>query len=168
MKTLSIVQAAMIASIYIALTLIAAGFDLASGAVQVRFSECLTVLPYYTPAAIPGLIIGCLLANFMTGSIMLDVIFGTVATAIGAYASYYVARNGFPEGRPFINRLLVSFCPVIANSIIIPLVLTYGYGLPGGLIMQGISVGIGEVIACVIFGQILLAALHPVRGTLFG
>ena len=62
MKTLSVVQAAMIASLYVALTLIAAGFDLASGAVQVRFSECLTVLPYYTPAAIPGLIVGCLLA----------------------------------------------------------------------------------------------------------
>ena len=168
MKTLSLVQAAMIASLYVALTLVAAGFDLASGAIQVRFSECLTVLPFYTPAAIPGLIIGCLLANLLTGCILLDVIFGTLATGIAAYASYYIARSGFPEERPFLNRLLVSFCPVVSNAIIIPFVLTYGYGLPGGLFMQGISVGIGEFVACVIFGQMLLAALHPVRGTLFG
>ena len=168
MKTLSLVQAAMIASLYVALTLVAAGFDLASGAIQVRFSECLTVLPYYTPAAIPGLIIGCLLANLLTGCLLPDVIFGTLATGIAAYASYRIARSGFPEGRPFVNRLFVSFCPVVSNAVIIPFVLTYAYGIPGGLLIQAVSVGFGEVIACVVFGQLLLAALYPVRGTLFG
>ncbi|MBQ9512220.1 MAG: QueT transporter family protein [Lachnospiraceae bacterium] len=168
MKTQSIVQSAMIASLYIALTLVAAGFDLASGAIQVRFSECLTVLPYYTPAAIPGLIIGCLLSNTILGSPLPDIIFGTLATAIAAYASFHIAKSNFPEGRPFVNRLLVSFCPVVSNALIIPFVLTYAYGAPGGLVILGLSVGVGEFIACVVFGQILLTALHPVRGILFG
>ncbi len=69
---LSIVQAAMIAALYIVLTGLAAGFDLASGAIQVRFSEVLTILPFFTPAAIPGVTIGCLLANILTGSALPD------------------------------------------------------------------------------------------------
>lgn len=77
---LSIVQAAMIAALYIVLTALAAGFDLASGAIQVRFSEVLTILPFFTPAAIPGVTIGCLLANILTGSALPDIIFGTLAT----------------------------------------------------------------------------------------
>ena len=65
-KTLYIAQAALIAATYTVLTMIAAGFDLASGAIQVRFSEALTILPFFTPAAIPGLTLGCLISNIVT------------------------------------------------------------------------------------------------------
>ena len=66
-KITYITQAALIAALYTVLTMLAAGFDLASGAIQVRFSEALTILPFFTPAAIPGLTIGCLLSNTLTG-----------------------------------------------------------------------------------------------------
>ncbi len=167
MKTKYIVQAAMIAALYVVLTLVAAGFDLASGAIQVRFSECLTVLPYFTPAAIPGLIIGCLLANILTGSILPDIIFGTLATALGAYGAHFLAQKKIPTGKPIYNRLAVSFVPVLSNAIIIPFILTYGYGIPGGLLFQALTVGAGEFITCVLFGQILLSVLSPIRGVLF-
>ena len=80
-------QAALIAAIYTVLTMIAAGFDLASGAIQVRFSEALTIMPFFTPAAIPGLTLGCLLSNILTGCVLPDVIFGTLATLLGALGS---------------------------------------------------------------------------------
>ena len=71
-KTLYLVQAAMIAALYVVLTLIANAFGLASGAIQIRLSEMLSVLPFFTPAAIPGLFVGCLLSNFLTGACLLD------------------------------------------------------------------------------------------------
>ena len=92
---LSIVQAAMIAALYIVLTALAAGFDLASGAIQVRFSEVLTILPFFTPAAIPGVTIGCLLANILTGSALPDIIFGTLATLLGALGTYALRKHRF-------------------------------------------------------------------------
>ena len=112
---LSIVQAAMIAALYIVLTALAAGFDLASGAIQVRFSEVLTILPFFTPAAIPGVTIGCLLANILTGSALPDIIFGTLATPPGALGTYalrlslhalpgHLERHHHPAGSPLCLR----------------------------------------------------------------
>ena len=83
-NTLLLVQAAMIAALYVVLTFIANELGLASQAVQLRFSEALTVLPYFTPAAIPGLFIGCLLSNVLTGLALPDIVFGSIATLIGA------------------------------------------------------------------------------------
>ena len=83
-KVLLIVQAALIAAIYVVLTYFISAFNLASGAIQVRISEALTILPVFTPAAIPGLFIGCLLSNLLTGCMPLDVVFGSLATQIGA------------------------------------------------------------------------------------
>ena len=157
-KTLFIVQAAVIAALYVVLTAIAAGFDLASGAIQVRFSECLTVLPYFTGAAVPGVTLGCLLANIITGSALPDVIFGTLATLIGAVGSYLLRKN----------RFLVSIPPIAANAAIIPFVLKYAYGIEGGIMFFVLTVGAGEVITCLIFGQILISALNPIRGKIFG
>ena len=113
-------EAASIAAIYIVLTYLAWGFDLASGAIQCRISEALTVLPFFTPAAIPGLSIGCVLANFLTGAPLPDVIFGSLATLLGACGSYVLRKN----------RYLVSIPPVIANALIIPFVLRFSYGAP--------------------------------------
>ena len=157
-RTLYIVHAAIIVALYVVLTYIAAGFDLASGAIQVRFSECLTILPYFTNAAVPGVTLGCLIANIVTGSAMPDVIFGTLATLLGAVGSYFF-RN---------NRLLVSIPPVVANALIIPFVLKYAYGIEGSLVFFALTVGAGEIITCVIFGQLLISALNPVRGKIFG
>ena len=156
-KVLFITQAAVIAAIYVVLTMIAAGFDLASGMIQVRFSEALTVLPYFTPAAIPGLAIGCLISNIVTGCMLPDVIFGTLATLLGAIGSWYLRRS----------KILVTIPPVISNALIIPFILTYAYKIPGGIPLQMLTVGAGEVISCVIIGSVLLGALKPVAAYIF-
>lgn len=156
-RTRFLTEAAVIAAIYIVLTYLAWGFDLASGAIQCRISEALTVLPLFTPAAIPGLSIGCVLANFLTGAPLPDVIFGSLATLIGACGSYLLRKN----------RYLVSIPPVISNALIIPLVLRFAYGIPDGIPFLMLTVGAGELIACVLFGQLLITALLPVRRVLF-
>ena len=86
-KLYFITQAAMIAAIYIVMTMFINTFNLASGTIQVRISEALTVLPFFTPAAVPGLFIGCLLSNLLTGAMLPDVIFGSLATLLGALGS---------------------------------------------------------------------------------
>ena len=157
-KVLFMTQAAAIAAIYVVLTTIAAGFDLASGAIQVRFSEALCVLPFFTPAAIPGLAIGCLVANTLTGAMLPDIIFGTLATLIGAIFSYLLRKH----------RFLCTLPPVISNMIIIPPILHFVYKYPGGIPFFVLTVGIGEAVSCVILGSILLTAIIPVRHYIFG
>ncbi len=157
-QTLHLAQAAMIAAIYVVLTGIAAGFDLANGAIQVRFSEALTILPFFTPAAVPGLAVGCLLSNILFSGNIFDIIFGTLATLIGA-AGTRMLRG---------NRWLCSIPPIVSNALIIPPVLTYAYHIPGGIPFQMLTVGAGEVICCLIFGQILNSALMPARTKIFG
>jgi uncharacterized membrane protein len=157
-KTLFIVQAGIIAALYIVLTMLAWGFDLASGAIQVRFSEMLCILPFFTPAAIPGVTIGCLLSNIIMGSAMPDVIFGTLATLIGALGTFALRRN----------RWLCALPPILANAVIIPLVLIFAYHLTDAYWFLALTVGAGEVIAILIFGEILLSALKPFRQKIFG
>lgn len=156
-KIIYITQAALIAALYTVLTMLAAGFDLASGAVQVRFSEALTILPFFTPAAIPGLTIGCLLSNTLTGCALPDIIFGTLATFLGAVGSFALRKN----------RWLCALPPIISNMLIIPFILTYAYHIPGGVPLFMLTVGTGELISCMGLGQILLQALLPFRGRLF-
>ena len=152
-NTQYLTHAAAIAAIYTVLTVIAAGFGLANGAVQVRFSEALTVMPFFTPAAVPGLAVGCLISNIVTGCALPDIIFGTLATLLGALGSHALRRN----------RFLVSLPPILANTIIIPFVLSYAYHIPGGIPYFMLTVGAGEVISCLLFGQILITALSPIR-----
>ena len=156
-KIIYLTQAALIAAIYTVLTMIAAGFDLASGAIQVRFSEALTILPFFTPAAIPGLTIGCLLSNTLTGCALPDIIFGTLATFLGAVGSYALRRN----------RWLCALPPIISNMLIIPFILTYAYHIPGGIPLFMLTVGTGALISCMGLGQILLQLLRPLRGRIF-
>lgn len=159
-------QAGAIAAIYVVLTYFISAFNLASGAIQFRISEALCVLPFFTPAAIPGLTIGCFLANLLTGATIWDIIFGTLATLIGAVGSYLLRKHKF----------LVTLPPVIANAIIIPFVLFYGYGFTSAWVVGGVDLSIpfyiatvsaGEVISICILGSILLRALLPVRRHLF-
>ena len=156
-NTAYMTQAALIAAIYTVLTLIAAGFDLASGAIQVRFSEALTIMPFFTPAAIPGLTLGCLLSNILTGCVLPDVIFGTLATLLGALGSCALRKN----------RFLCAIPPIVSNALIIPFVLTYAYHIPGGIPFFMLTVGLGELISCMGLGQLLLQVLLPFRGRLF-
>ena len=117
-----ICQAAIIAALYVVLTMLIGAF--ASGPIQIRISEALTVLPCFTPAAIPGLTIGCFFANLFTGCAAPDVLFGTLATLLGALGSYALRNR---------SKWLVPLPPVIANTIIVPFVLRYAYHLPDAI-----------------------------------
>lgn len=163
-RALFLAQAAMIATLYIVLTFLANAFGLANYAVQVRFSEALTILPYFTPAAIPGLYIGCLLSNILTGCALPDILFGSLATLLGALGTYALRRWKWCAPLP----------PILANTIVVPLVLIYGYGLviEGFSVLQCygyycLTVGAGEVISCGILGMILLSALQKNRNKIF-
>lgn len=147
----------MIAAIYVVLTMLAASVNLASGAIQVRFSEMLTVMPFFTPAAVPGVVAGCLLSNILTGCALPDVVFGTLATLIGALGTYALRKH----------RFLCTIPPVISNAVIVPFVLRYAYHIPAALPWLSLTVGIGEVISCMVLGQVLIAALKPVQQYLF-
>ncbi len=153
---LPMVQAAMIAAIYVVLTFIANAFGLANYAVQVRFSEALTILPYFTPAAIPGLFIGCLLSNILTGCALPDIIFGSIATLIGAVLTRMLRKN----------KWLAPIPPIVSNAVIVPFVLLYAYGIKP-LWLSFITVTIGEMISCGVLGMLLLFVLKKYAGRLF-
>ena len=149
-KVRFITLAAIISALYVVLTLVSAVFGLSSGAIQIRISEALCVLTYLTPAAIPGLTTGCLVANLITGANLLDVVFGTLATFIGALGGYYL-RN---------NKWLITIPTVIANTIIIPLVIVYGFGVTDmTLPFIALTVCLGELISATLLGSGLLSVL---------
>ena len=145
-KTRYIARSAAIAALYLVLTYITSLFGLESGVIQVRFSEALTVLPALLPEAVPGLFVGCLLANVLTGSVALDVVFGSLATLIGAYGTY------LPRRKPS----LAALPPIISNTLIIPFLLAFVYKFDGSLWYFVLTVGIGEIISCGIFGTALI------------
>ena len=90
-KITFLVQAAAIAAIYVVLTVAFA--PISFGEVQIRFAEALTILPFFTPAAVPGLFVGCLIANILGGAILPDIIFGSLATLIGAVGTYLLRKQ---------------------------------------------------------------------------
>ena len=149
-------EAAAIGAIYVVLTLLLA--PLSFGEVQIRFSEALTLLPFFTPAAIPGLFIGCIIANLLGGAIPVDIIFGSIATLIGAVFTYKL-RNS--------NRFLAPIPPIAANAIIVPFVLRFGYGVNLPIPLMMLTVGIGEVVSCAIVGLILQTALLKYKNVIF-
>ena len=172
-KVLFITEAAVIAALYVVLTLLANALGLANYAVQVRFSEALTILPYFTPAAIPGLFVGCILSNILTGCMPLDVVFGSMATLIGALGTYYIAHGiKTPADHNFYctNKIKTWLCPIppiVANMIIVPLVLMYVYKFEGSFLYFMATVGAGELISCFVLGMILLFALEPRKHAIF-
>lgn len=156
-KVLFTTQAAMIAALYVVLTMLANALGLANHAIQVRFSEALTILPYFTPAAIPGLTIGCVISNLLTGCMPLDVVFGSCATLLGAVGTYLLRKY----------KLAAPLPPIIANTIIVPFILAYVYRAEGTIPYFMLTVGIGEVISCGILGMILLGVLEKYRHVIF-
>ncbi len=154
-KVTFMVQAAAIAAIYVVLTVVFA--PLSFGEIQIRFAEGLTVLPYFTPAAIPGLFIGCVIGNFLGGAIPVDILCGSLATLAGALLSYGLRKQ----------KLLVPLPPIVANTLVVPFVLCYGYGINLPIPFLMLTVGVGEVISCGVIGLILLFALERYKGIIF-
>ncbi len=150
-------QAAMIAALYVILTFIASALGLASQAIQIRFSEALTVLPAFTPAAIPGLFIGCILSNLLTGCALYDIIFGSLATLLGALGTYALKHH----------KYLTPIPPIAANTLIIPFVIRYVYQSEGTIPFFMLTVGAGEVISCGILGLMLYSALKKQKRNIF-
>lgn len=117
----------------------------------------LCVLPVFTPAAIPGLFVGCLLSNLLTGCVIWDVIFGSVATFIGAVGTYLLRRGRFAFTLP----------PVLANIIIVPFVLQYAYGVKDAVWYLMLTVGVGEIISICILGMLLKQLLGRYSESIF-
>ena len=169
-KVLFTVQAAVIAAVYVVLTFFISAFDLASGAIQVRISEALCILPYFTPAAIPGLFLGCLLSNFLTGCMIWDVVFGSLATLLGALGTWLISgrpRQGDSIPTSGKAKWLAPLPPIAANTLIVPFVLYYAYGFPGSIPYFMLTVGAGEIISCGILGLLLLKLLSRYRKYIF-
>lgn len=154
-KTKELALSGMIAALYVVLTWLANAMGLASGAVQVRFSEALTILPVFFTAAVPGLTVGCVLANLLTGLPLWDVVFGSLATLIGA-AGTRLLRN---------KPLLAWIPPVLSNMLIVPIVLMKVYGVPESWFYLVLTVGAGEVISCGVLGLLLYHGLKKVVNT---
>ena len=143
-----ITEASAIAALYTAIT-VAIG-PLGSSAIQCRIPEAMCVLAIFTPAAISGLTIGCLISNFATGCLWQDILFGTLATLIGAIGARLLRRVWW----------LTPLPTVVANTLIIPFVLAYAYNVPDGIGFLMFTVGIGEVISAYVLGLLLYFALR--------
>ena len=139
----------VIAALYVVLTMLAAAMGLASGVIQVRLSEALTILPVFTAAAVPGLTVGCVLANLITGCAAWDVVFGSLATLLGAIGTRLL------KDRPAVAWIP----PVVSNMVIVPVVLMKVYGVPDAWWYLVLTVGAGEIIACGVLGLLLYKAL---------
>ena len=146
----------MIAAIYVVMTYVFA--PISFGEIQVRIAEALTILPLFTPAAVPGLFIGCLVGNIIGGALLPDIVFGSIATLIGAICTYLL-RNQKP--------VFGTIPPMVSNTIIVPFVLKYAYGVALPIPFLMVTVGVGEIISCGILGMIVYYALNRYKGTLF-
>lgn len=142
-------QCAIIAAIYVVLTWFATALGLSSGVIQVRFSEMLCILPIFMPSAIGGLTIGCILSNILSGCVLLDIIFGSISTLIGAVGTYALRKR----------KYLAFLPPILSNTIIVPWVLKTAYGVEDAFWFLVLTVGIGEVISVGILGFFLYKAL---------
>lgn len=139
-----IVEAALIAAMYAALTILIPG---GSGQVQVRVSEALTVLPYFMPSAIPGLFAGCLLANIIVGVSLYDVVFGSLATLAAACLT-----------RKMPTKHLAPLPPVVVNAVVVAFILNISLNAPLPATMGFVAVG--EIIACYGLGYPLMLLIE--------
>ena len=148
-KTKYLAQSGMIASLYVVLTMISTMCSLSSGVVQIRLSECLCVLPIFVPSAVPGLAIGCLVSNLISGCVIWDIIFGTLATLIGAVFTRLMKKTG-----------LIAVIPaIISNAVSIPFVLSFAYSAEEAFPILVLSVAIGETVSCLGLGSLLYRIL---------
>ena len=155
-RTRMMTEAAVICAVDVALVLLFK--PISFGAIQFRIAEALCILPFFSLSAVPGLTLGCLLGNFFSGAAMPDILFGTLATFIGAILSYKI-RN--------VSKWLVCVPPILANAIIVPFVLQYAYGVTDAYYFLFATVGIGEVLAVGVLGNVLLLALEGRKALIF-
>ena len=156
-RTRAICQAAIIAAAYTVLTYVTALFGLASGVIQLRLSEALCALCIFTPTAIPGLTLGCLISNLVTGCLPTDVLFGSLATLLGAAGGWLLRK------RPYLAPLPT----VLSNTVIVPFVLRYAYLIELPIPVMMLTVFLGEVISCGVLGLILYKALEKKKDDIF-
>ena len=145
-KTRDITLSAAIAALYVCLTYVSAMLGLSSGVIQLRFSEALCILPVYTQAAVPGLFVGCIISNLLAGGVITDVVFGSIATLVGAVGTRLIGEK---------HKILALIPPILSNTVIIPFVLRYAYGAEDALIFMFFAVGIGEILSCGVLGILL-------------
>ena len=154
-------RGALIGALYVILTMVSRIFGLDSGmlpfGIQCRISEALCILPVFLPESVAGLTVGCLLANLLVGGLWQDVIFGTLATLLGALGAlcFRRARGGV--------RYLSSLPTVLSNAVIIPFVLKWAYGLSDAWWIFVITVAAGELVSATLLGSLLLSALDKMR-----
>ncbi len=166
-KNRFLAQGAVIAALYVVLTFVAAAMNLAYGPVQFRFSEALTLLPALTPAAIPGLTLGCFLSNLASPLGIVDWAFGTLATLLAALGTWAVSKIRV-KGIPFLTPLP----PTLFNGLLVGMEIAclseagvfswsnfswpaFGAGF--------LSVGAGELAVCCVLGIPLIMALQKAR-----
>ena len=157
-QTRLLCHAAIIASLYIVFTYLTAMLGLASGAIQLRLSEALCILVAFTPAAVPGLTLGCLISNLITGCLPTDVLFGALATLLGAIGGRMLRKSPY----------LAPLPTVLANTLIVPFVLAYAYHVEEGLSFLFLSVGIGELLSAYLLGVLLYFPLKKKQSQIFG
>lgn len=156
-QLIRLTRAGLVAALYVVLTYLSSLFGLSSGVIQCRLSEALTILPVFMPEAIPAVTVGCFLSNIFAGGEPLDIIFGTLATLIGAVGCYLF--RGTAKKFPPIATLPT----VLANAIIIPFVLIFAYTAGEGYMFLFLTVGASEIISATVFGTILYYALVKTR-----
>ena len=149
-------MAGVIAALYVGLGFLV--LNLASGVIQIRFAEVMTVMPVFTAAGIPGVTIGCFLFNLLSGAAVGDVVFGTLATLIGAAGTRLLRKK---------SRYLAVLPPIIANMLIVPFVLRYCYGMEDAIWFMMVTVGAGEIVAAGILALLLRRLLEQNRRQLF-
>lgn len=153
----ALARAAIIAALYVVLTGVSAVFGLDKGVIQLRFSEALCVLPVFCPAAIPGLFVGCFLADLLFGGAIWDVLFGSLATLLGAVGTFLLRKH----------RFLAPIPPILANTLVIPPILYFVYGTGFPYLLVSVTVFAGEAISCGGLGTLLTLFLKQHEKTLF-
>ncbi|MFI3206875.1 MAG: QueT transporter family protein [Clostridia bacterium] len=160
-------ESAIIAAAYVVLTFVSASMNLAYLPLQFRASEALTILPILTPAAIPGLAVGCFISNLASPMGIIDWIFGTGATLIAALISYK-CRNITVKKIPVISFL----SPVVINALVIGMVISAVSDLGSfsftninieAFSLWALSVGLGELAVIVILGTPLYFTMKKLQ-----
>ena len=152
----NLAEGAMIAALYVALTVVFAPISFRE--IQVRIAEAMTILPVFTPAAIPGLFVGCLLGNSLSGALLPDVICGSLATLAAAWCTWKL-RN--------LSPFLAPVPPIVANTLVVPFVLRYAYLIDLPIPLMMLTVCIGEVLSCGVLGLLLYFILRKYSDKIF-
>ena len=157
-KSFYISQGALTAALYVVFSLVSAAFGLSNGVIQVRISEAMSVLPYFSVSTVPGLVLGCCITNVICGGNIFDVVFGSLATLIGAIGTYLFRKK---------TPLLAPVPPIVANTLIIPFVLKYAYGFGDSFFFMFFTVFTGEIISSGLLGLTLLKKLKKHEAVIF-